>query len=208
MLRQAILNLLSHMVASQQDGPIAVQVLHRGRDAVLRFRYHPQGPSETSHSTSPYAVARALLDSLGIEWQHQDAGGGLAELSIALPLVREYALLIVDDNPDMLQLYLRYLRNEPYRVRTAPSFEDAYRLWRELQPDVVVVDVMMPDRDGWELVQVIRAQGGPTRSRIIVCSIIDDPELAAALGADAFLHKPIDRQHLLQALESVIASGA
>jgi CheY-like chemotaxis protein len=69
----------------------------------------------------------------------------------------------------------------------------------------MLLDVMMPRRDGWELLRVMRQQPAEHPVRVIVCSIIDDPQMARALGADGFLRKPIDEQRLVQALEGVLA---
>jgi len=67
-----------------------------------------------------------------------------------------------------------------------------------IHPDVVILDVMMPDRDGWEVLQTLRRSKAGSEARVLVCSIINDPQLAKALGADGFLHKPVDRASLLQ----------
>ena len=74
-----------------------------------------------------------------------------------------------------------------------------------VRPDVVILDVMMPDRDGWELLQTLRTHEPEKATRVIICSVIKDPDLAFALGADGFLHKPVDRAQLLQALEAAFS---
>ena len=61
----------------------------------------------------------------------------------------------------------------------------------------------MPTRDGWEVLQEIRQNEAGAKAKVLVCSIINDPDLAAAMGADGFLHKPVDRASLLQALKSL-----
>ncbi|MCG8352254.1 MAG: response regulator [Chloroflexales bacterium] len=70
----------------------------------------------------------------------------------------------------------------------------------ELGPDVVVLDVMMPEMDGWEVLQRLRANASNRDLPIIVCSVFDDPELARSLEASLVLPKPIGRDDILTAL--------
>ncbi len=201
MLRQAVLNLLSHMVGAHTGQRISVSVAKGEQDVILRFAYHPRAGADPPASESPYAVAVQLLDSQGIAWVRQDAGNGTHEFVVRIPLLRERVVLIVDDNEGLITLFRRYLRRTRYRVLAAAGAQEALAVLGQAQPDIVLLDVMMPDRDGWEVLQALRAQEAGRRARIIICSIIDDPQLAAALGADAFLHKPVDQTGLLDALE-------
>ncbi|MGQ9683779.1 MAG: response regulator [Anaerolineae bacterium] len=59
---------------------------------------------------------------------------------------------------------------------------------------------MMPEQDGWETLQTLRAQPGLQDTPIIVCSILDEPQLALSLGADDVLRKPVSQAALLQTL--------
>lgn len=67
-------------------------------------------------------------------------------------------------------------------------------------PDVILLDVMMPHQDGWQVLQRLQAQVGTQHIPVIVCSVFDDPELARSLGAVDFLPKPVSRLQLLRAL--------
>ena len=206
MLRQAIVNLLSHMLADQRDGAVLVQLCRKGHEAVLELSYHARSSVEAHHATSPLAVGTALLDSLNIKWRRNRTEADHVSVSISLIISTEYTLLVVDDNPDIIRLYGRYLRGQPYRVEAALTADEAVARLADLTPDAIILDVMMPERDGWELLQTLRTRETDLRPRIIVCSIIDDPQLAAALGADAFLHKPVNVSSLLQALEAALVS--
>ncbi|MBM3188577.1 MAG: response regulator [Chloroflexi bacterium] len=206
MLRQLILNLLSHCLKARPTDTVTVRVRCSDRDAQLKITHRPGLPDPEANSTSPYAVARTLLDSLGLDWQRMPADDLGTDITISFPLAREYAVLIVDDNPDLIRLFRRYLGGQAYRVHAAHSFEGALDVLKQLRPDVVIIDVMMPKRDGWELLQRLRALDESPRLGIVVCSIINDPSLAAALGADAFLHKPVGRKELLETLAGVLSA--
>ncbi|MCL6430976.1 MAG: response regulator [Anaerolineae bacterium] len=200
MLRQAILNLLSHAVSAQQGGGISVHLRQRAPYALVEIAYRQAATSGPPEPKSPYAVAGQLLSSLGIGWTHDEQPGEESRISLRIPLAGERVLLIVDDNEGLVALFRGYLRRQPFRIYAAETGDRALELVQSLRPDVVILDVMMPDRDGWEVLQELRATEAGARARIIVCSIINDPKLALALGADAFLNKPVDRASLLQAL--------
>lgn len=200
MLRQALVNLLSHYVHERPGQEIRVHLRRDSHHVSLRILHTP-GDNSPVHPTSPLAVATALLDSLGIRWSQSESEDGAAVFSAEFPLPERISVLVVDDNPDIARLYTRYLRGQPYRIYTAHSSVDAEQRLMDIEPAVVLLDVMMPDRDGWELLRTIRDRQSGPQPHIVVCSIIDDPALAAALGADAFLHKPVSGLALIETLE-------
>jgi CheY-like chemotaxis protein len=77
------------------------------------------------------------------------------------------------------------------------------KLARDLKPDAIILDVMMPGMDGWEVLQTLRLQPQTSSIPIIVCSVFDDPELAYSLNVSHFLPKPISRDQILRALREV-----
>ncbi len=207
MLRQALLNLLSHIVSVHRNGSIMVRLRPLGHGAVVQLTYRqPEARPDPLLPKSPYAVATQLFNSLGLDWQQEQVDGRTARVSVFVPLAQEHTLLIVDDNEGLIALFRRYLRHRPFRVYGAASAGEALELLERLLPEVVILDVMMPDRDGWEVLQTLRTTDAGRKARVIVCSIINDPKLAAALGADAFLNKPVDRGGLLRALDQVLAA--
>ena len=80
-------------------------------------------------------------------------------------------------------------------------------LARAQQPGIITIDLMMPGRDGWELLQALRAQPETVTIPVIVCSVLDEPELARSLGAQGCLKKPAGQVDLLQALEAAQAQA-
>lgn len=203
MLRQAILNLLSHALHVHQGSRLPVRLSRSGAQALIRLAYRPSGevPADSLRPGQPYAVATQLLDTVGLEWKRVEPGDGSVQLSIAIPLTHQRPVLIIDDNEGLIRLFERYLEGQPYRIFGATSYKQAQEMLEHLQPEVIILDVMMPERDGWEVLEGLRQTEAGRRARVLVCSIIDDPSLAAALGAAGFLHKPVDRSSLLRALQ-------
>ena len=162
------------------------------------------------------AEARERLESSLIEPRTlTSAQGGEIELSMgegALPaglwlLFRPESLahvLVVDDDEKMLRLYERYLAVGRYSVDTATSAREAASLLEVRRPDAILVDIMMRDVDGWELLQSLRSRPMLAGIPVIVCSIVNEPALATALGAQAYLRKPITADVLLSTLKRVL----
>jgi CheY-like chemotaxis protein len=73
----------------------------------------------------------------------------------------------------------------------------------QLQPEVIILDVMMPGIDGWELLQRLKTLRETQLIPVIICSVINDPELAFALGASQYVPKPVTREALLRALHAL-----
>jgi CheY-like chemotaxis protein len=112
-------------------------------------------------------------------------------------------VLVVDDNQGLVELLDRYLTGHACQVLAASSGQEGLRLARQVLPDAIVLDVMMPEMDGWELLQRLRAHELTAATPIIVCSVFDDPELAYSLGASLFLAKPVKRAEILAALRQL-----
>ena len=204
-LRQAILNLLSHIVRFHPTRAPRIRVWRSGEEARVQVVYRSLPQSEPPRPGQPYAVAVELLDSLGIDWQREETGGDEVRIVLGIPLVQQHKVLIIDDNMGLIRLFERYLQGQGYLVQGATSVDQAEEMLDRIHPDVVILDVMMPGRDGWEVLQSLRRIEAGASARVLVCSIINDPQLAKALGANGFLHKPVDRASLLQALDRLIS---
>jgi CheY-like chemotaxis protein len=114
-------------------------------------------------------------------------------------------ILVIDDNEGLVNLLRRYLADQPCQVLAATNGSEGLQMARDVLPRAVVLDVMMPDMDGWELLQRIKTNPETEGIPVIVCSVIDDPELAYSLGAERFIAKPVNRQTVLEALHEIKA---
>ena len=74
------------------------------------------------------------------------------------------------------------------------------RLAREVLPAAITLDIMMPNQDGWEILQALKSDPATRSIPVIICSVLEDPELAHSLGAAAYLQKPISQAALLDVL--------
>jgi CheY-like chemotaxis protein len=109
-------------------------------------------------------------------------------------------VLIVDDNGDWLELVQRYAAGTAYQVVTTNAPAAACATAGKLQPAVIVLDVMMHDVDGWQVLSELRHDPATAHIPVIVCTILPLEQMALALGATAFLQKPVSQQQFLHAL--------
>lgn len=122
------------------------------------------------------------------------------EAYLTWPIPRDSSLLVIDDNASFADLFRRYLHQHRWRVIGATSGVEARQILQEMCPTVILLDVMLPKEDGWEILRDLRSQAALAQMPIIICSVLNEPELASTLGASAFLLKPVTQQALLAAL--------
>lgn len=117
---------------------------------------------------------------------------------------KDHSILIVDDDPRICRLLRRYLEVEGYRVDTAASGQAMRRLLAERPVDLVLLDVRLPDEDGFTLVRELR---GLSDVAVIMVTGKTDPfdkVLGLELGADDYVTKPFDHRELLARVRSVL----
>ena len=195
--RQALLNLLRFAIKQARH----TVVLRAGAQA--------------KHIGIVIVVEDVAVDCAGEDWHNAEllfnAQGGILDLNragqitILLPRPTQPRVLVIDDNPAIQQLFERYLAPQQYQVLHAQSGEDALRLVAETQPDVITLDVMMPNMDGWQVLRALAQNPATAKIPVVVCSVLREPEIALSLGARAYLKKPIDRLTLVQTLARVLA---
>jgi len=116
-------------------------------------------------------------------------------------------VLVVDDDPNARELLCRHLQRGGYAVRTAANGEEAMQLARTLKPDVVTLDVLMPQMDGWAVLSAMKQDGALAEIPVIMVTIVDNQSIGFSLGATDYLIKPINRDRLVRAVEKCCPKG-
>ena len=111
-------------------------------------------------------------------------------------------ILVVDDEQNMRTGLKDNLEFEGYDVETANDGEQGLKKIIENSYNLIILDVMMPEVDGWELLVRLRQYMETTETIILICSILPLGDLARSLGANGFLQKPVAPQDLLQELNA------
>lgn len=123
-------------------------------------------------------------------------------------LTEDSKILIVEDNTDILAAYKRIISRAGYRVYEATTGAEAIRMCREILPDLVLLDAVLPDSDGTEICRQIKAaQDFRTIFVVMVSGQKASPEYQALFleeGADGFLQKPVDQRVLLANIRAVL----
>src|SRR5689334_17732874 len=110
------------------------------------------------------------------------------------------SILVVDDNQDNTDIIRHYLEVRGYPITVAHDGEEALALFETVRPSLVLLDVMMPGRDGWEVCRIMKqhAELGKHVRIIMVTAIdeLDDKRTALQTGADDYVEKPFDLARL------------
>ena len=112
-------------------------------------------------------------------------------------------ILLVDDDPNISRLVQLYLEKEGFEVKTADRGDDALSEFRKLPPDLMLLDVMLPGMDGWQVLKAIRKT---STIPIIMLTAKDetfDKVLGLELGADDYVAKPFDMKELVARIKAV-----
>ncbi|AFZ37664.1 response regulator receiver sensor hybrid histidine kinase [Stanieria cyanosphaera PCC 7437] len=110
-------------------------------------------------------------------------------------------ILVIDDDPTIHDLISRFLSKQGFKVVAATSGQEGLRLAKQLQPQAITLDVMMPEMDGWTVLAALKADPESSHIPVIMMSIVDNQNLGYALGAADYLLKPINRQQLVSVLQ-------
>jgi PAS domain S-box-containing protein len=112
-------------------------------------------------------------------------------------------VLVIDDDPVVGDLLRRTLSKDGFRVAYARSGAEGLQLARQLRPDAITLDVMMPGMDGWEVMTQLKSDPLLHDIPVIMLTIVDDKKAGFALGATEYLTKPFDRERLSALLSRV-----
>ena len=116
-------------------------------------------------------------------------------------------VLVIDDDPAVLDLMQRILMKEGFRPVLADDPRKALNLARAVKPAAVILDVLMPTINGWEVLRALKADPELEPVPVIMLTIVDDRRTGLALGAVEHLVKPIDRDVLIRVLDRVCPRG-
>ncbi len=115
--------------------------------------------------------------------------------------------LVIDDEASQRELLTRFLIRQHFAVRTTADGRSGLELARSLQPRVILLDVMMPDLDGWAVLKALKADPATAAIPVVIVSFVAEAKLGASLGAAETMVKPVDWAKLKTLLDGFRASG-
>lgn len=207
-VRQAMLNILTAAARAVLGGWITIAANAQRHTVIVRVDAKGLGTVQapfTGKQNEGLVVTQRLLESAG-GWLDPvtvtDAGS--FSFQVTLPAEVSFTLLAVDDNPDTLQLMERYLANSAYHFVGVQDATKALDAAKNLLPDLIVLDVMLPNIDGWELLGQFCTHPATSAIPVIVCTIMPQEQLALSLGASGFIRKPVSRLDFLAEIEAQV----
>lgn len=129
-------------------------------------------------------------------------------LSLDFPWISKDAplILVVEDDVSTAEILTIHLTQAGYMVAHAYDGEEAIRKAKEQKPFAITLDIMLPKKDGWEVLQALKGDPETSNIPVIIHSVVENKELAFALGATDYLLKPLDKDALLKKLSEISVS--
>ena len=204
MLRTALIQLLSAAVQASASEAVRVVLSHVEGEPLVSIEVHlPPGPGADALADALPAARLANLDC-----RLRQVAAGRWQALLRLPRPRARRILVIEDNVGASELYERYLEGSDWQVVCSTEATSAVEVARAQRPSAIILDIMMPELDGWTVLQDLRLEPDTASIPVIICSVVHDPGLAAALGAAGCLAKPVARLRLLAALKQVLGADS
>ena len=113
-------------------------------------------------------------------------------------------ILVVDDQPKIVEVVRRYLERDGHAVLTAADGEEALQIFRDHQPDLIVLDLMLPKVDGWTVCKRVRAESATPIVMLTARAEETDTLVGLDLGADDYVTKPFSPRELVARVRAVL----
>lgn len=203
-LRTIVPTLLTMAIARAGRAPVVVSALHAEKPNFLCIECSVSHPEQDPLSTKE----RDTIDTMqevasfyesAIEFSIPNEHG--FTISLLLPKPAQLCVLVIDDNADWLELVERYASGSHYRIVGIREPAAAPALAEKLQPALILLDFMMQNVDGWQVLNELLQKPSTTHIPVILCTILPLEEMAISLGAAGFLQKPVSQQQFLELLD-------
>ncbi len=153
------------------------------------------------------AIVKRLVEMHGgtISIESELGRGSRFEFSIPSAPTREPLILIIEDEPSARELLATYLQPSGYRTETAGAASEGLAKARQLRPDLITLDLLLPGRTGWQILRDLQQMPETRNIPVLVISVLDEDKAALKLGAAAYLRKPLKKEALLRAVRENLA---
>ncbi len=208
-LRQAFIALLTYVIDCEPriiEIELAVQTQPHSNQVVFQLHMPtasatnpadtPSIHSQHSHDKLDLSIAKALFEAQGAEVCFLAAADAW-DACIRFGIQKRSTILVVDDNADLVELFRRYLGGHQVSVIGVNESAHALQTAIEQRPALIMLDVMMPSLDGWEVLQQLQSTKETNQIPIVVCSVLKEHKLALSMGASGTLTKPVSQTDFL-----------
>jgi CheY-like chemotaxis protein len=197
-LRQILLSIIDQLARKMSPGRIRLCAGHKDGRVHIQISASPIPASERAEYDHLHEFLSSQNGSLAYTIETN-------EISLIIELlVVDRCVLVVDDNADIVHLYRRYAAGTRYYIQHISQGQQIYEAINTFHPEVVVLDVMLPDIDGWDLLTRLHEDTSTRQLPVVICSVMREKELALALGASQYIAKPVQRSEFITALDKAL----
>jgi CheY-like chemotaxis protein len=198
-LRQILIMAIAQLGRCVSSGQITIDATVEDGNVKITLT----GPISAENSLPNGDLIGEILASQGGSVQ-VGIDGERVSFWIKVPSVGRVTVLVVDDNVDLVHFYRRCTGGTRYHIVHAAQGQRTIDAIETVAPDIIVLDIMLPDADGWELLAQLHRNPATRSIPVIICSIVREENLASAFGAALYLPKPVQHREFIQALDQVL----
>ena len=132
----------------------------------------------------------------------REYGGEQQTEPVLIPKPDKRVIMAIDDNPEAIDIICKYLSDD-YAVVGLLGGEDAVERAKQLKPMAITLDIMMPRKDGWQVLRELKHDPDTQDIPVIILSIVDDKRMGFSLGAAEYIVKPVEKDILLHKLKTL-----
>ena len=208
------------MISVTDSGP-GIAAEDQGK-LFLPFSQVDDSPTRKTGGTGlGLSICRSLIDMhggrIGLLWSEVGKGSAFfftLPANVPAPVIlpsepnlSSNVILAIDDDQRVINLYERYLKPHGYHVLAVTNPHDAVRRVKEVRPFAVTLDIMMPEKDGWQVMQDLKNDPETRDLPIIICSILENQEKGFSMGAADYLVKPFLEEDMINAINRLNRDG-
>lgn len=204
-LHQILLSLLMRLTLAASEGVIAIYARLEDGNAKISLT-----GAVTTPSFDPATLTKDLPTAKDVT-VHSAIEGVRVFVWVTAAAVGKVTVLAVDDNEDMVRFYQDCAIGTRYHIVQLAQGSQLLATIEATMPDIIVLDIMLPDIDGWRVLMRLHEDARTRQIPVIVCTVIREEALALALGATGYLAKPVRPAQFIQALDRacpLVAAGS
>jgi CheY-like chemotaxis protein len=198
LLHQVLLSALRRFVPHVSDGQVTIYA--RLEDGNTRITL--TGAIAVNGALNEWNFVQGIPISKDISIE-VCVDGPQAFIWIGVPSMEKVTVLLVDDNEDMARFCRDCTIGTRYHIVHVAQGSGLFEAVEITVPDIIVLDVMLPDIDGWRLLMRLHEDPATRSIPVVICSVVQEENLALSLGAAGYLPKPMRPREFIQALDRV-----
>lgn len=202
LLHQILLSTITHLALSVVEGEISLYAKLEDGSARIALAGNA---AHARPALANFAADLPTANKIGVDTLLE---GRRVFVRIAAPAVNKVTVLVVDDNDDMARFYQDCAIGTRYHIVHVAQGQSLPAAVKSLGPDVIVLDIMLPDVDGWRLLMRLHEDPATRHIPVIICTVIREEELARSLGAACYLSKPVRPAEFIGALDRLCPPAA